>query len=113
MMQVLYNTGTGFLSDDSGMELFYTAKDMEPVGKMIVGHKQSGNQMTVRGEPGYTVSGFCSSQCAAGDSSTRLDITAVSLLAGQKAGNIRLRAMMKIGRLWKQGLGRIISQLDS
>ena len=63
LLSVLYNAGTGFLSDDSGMKLYYTSKDMEPAGKMMVGHRQSNKLIIMPGVDGWTVSCICHSQC--------------------------------------------------
>ena len=92
LLSVLYSGGTGFLSDDSGMMLYYTSKDMEHAGKMVVGHRHDNSRMIMPGVHAWTVSGLCSSHCFAGGVSARLNITGVSLHAGERAENARVRA---------------------
>ena len=95
LLQITYNAGTGFLSDDSGMQLFYTRKEMEPAGKMIVGHRPSNKLIIMPEVDGWRTTGLCSSKCFDNPKSGMLKINSVSLHAGDKAGNARLVVMQE------------------
>ena len=85
LLQVIYNAGTGFLTDDSGMELFYTRKEMEPAGKMIVGHRPSNKLIIMPQADGWRTTGLCSSKCLDSSGVDMMNISSVSLHAGDRA----------------------------
>ena len=93
LMQVIYNAGTGFLTDDSGMELFYTRKEMEPAGKMIVGHRPSNKLIIMPQADGWRTRGLCSSKCLDSSGVDMMNISSVSLHAGDMADDMRLIAV--------------------
>ena len=90
LLQVIYNPTTGFLSDNSGVRLFYTHQEREQVGRVVVGRHRRLIPATIPRMVDSTVVGFCSKQCMARASNTRIVITSVSLHAGDMAKNIRL-----------------------
>ena len=97
LVQVLYAAGTGFLSDDSGLKLFYTGEDRQSAGKMMVGHTQSNNLLIMPGEAEWKTTGLCPYSCLAGGGVESINISSVSLHAGDMAGSMRMVAVQEGG----------------
>ena len=90
----MYNPATGFLSDSSGFQLFYTSQKKTPVSKLLIGHRSSNKLMVMPEVSNWRVRGLCKASCL-GDSV--LNVTSVSLHAGRTASDVRLVSVPKLG----------------
>ena len=80
-LQVEYNPGTGFLTDDSGVVLRYHRKaDLRPVGRLLVTSAlgqttEVGQQNTDHGQTSVSSSTLCPSSCL----SSQVENTSITL----------------------------------
>ena len=95
LLENIYNAGTGFLSDNSGVELFYSRQALQPAGKMIIGHRHSNKLVVMPEVEDWRTTGLCSSLCLRMSTVNMINISSVSLHAGDQVDKVRLVVMQE------------------
>ena len=95
LLENIYNAGTGFLSDNSGVELFYSRQALQPAGKMIIGHRHSNKLIVMPEVDDWRTTGLWSSSCLRMSSVDMMNISSVSLHAGDKVDKVRMMVIQE------------------
>ena len=87
LLQVIYNPGTGFLTDESGIRLYHTRNVLRQAGKMVVGHRSSNKLVILPNVSNWRTLGLCPSACM---KEGKINVSSVTLHAGMTAVNVKL-----------------------